>query len=44
MIIGRIGVGVKCSKSMMSVHLSDNPGVTAAVKAFLQLKLHAVTA
>jgi len=40
-IIGRIGVGVKCSKSMMSVHFSDNPGVTPAVKAFLQLKLHA---
>lgn len=27
-MIARIGLGVKCSKSMMGVHFSDNPGVT----------------
>jgi hypothetical protein len=40
-MVGRIGLGVKCSQSMMGVHLSDNPGVTPAVKAFLQVKFRA---
>ena len=42
-MIGRIGLGVKCSTSLMSVHFSNNPGVTPAVKAFLQVKLKATT-
>jgi hypothetical protein len=40
-MVARIGLGVKCSGSMMSVHLSNNPGVTAPVKAFLQVKFKA---
>jgi hypothetical protein len=40
-MIGRIGLGVKCSKSLMGVHFCDNPGVTPAVKAFLQVKFKA---
>ena len=34
-MIARIGLGVKCSNSLMAVHFCDNPGVTPAVKAFL---------
>jgi hypothetical protein len=41
-MIGRIGLGVKCSKTVMAVHFSENPGVTPALKAFLQLKMKAV--
>jgi hypothetical protein len=41
-MIGRIGLGAKCSKSLMAIHFCDNPGVTAAIKAFLQVKLRAV--
>lgn len=41
-MLARIGLGVKCSQSLMSVHFSDNPGVTAALKAYLQVKLKAV--
>ncbi len=40
-MIGRIGLGVKCSKSMMGVHFSDNPGVTPALLALLQVKFKA---
>jgi hypothetical protein len=40
-MMARIGVGIKCSSSLMAVHLSNNPGVTSAVKAFLQVKLKA---
>ena len=41
-MIGRIGSGVKCSASLMSVHFSDNPGVTIAVKSYLQVRLSAM--
>jgi hypothetical protein len=34
-MVCRIGLGAKCSSSLMSIHFSNNPGVTAAVKAFL---------
>jgi len=39
-MIGRIGLGVKCSKSMMGIHFSDNPEITPAM-AFLHVKLRA---
>ena len=41
-MIGRIGSGVKCSASLMSVHFSDNPGVSIAVKSYLQVRLSAM--
>lgn len=41
-MLGRIGLGIKCSKTIMAVHFSENPGVTPALKAFLQLKMKAV--
>jgi hypothetical protein len=41
-MLGRIGLGIKCSKTVMGVHFSENPGVTPALKAFLQLKMKAV--
>ena len=40
-MLGRIGMGAKCSSSLMSVHFSSNPGVTSALKAFLQVKMRA---
>jgi hypothetical protein len=40
-MIGRIGLGVKCSKSLLSVHFSDNPGVTGEVRSFLRYKFKA---
>lgn len=40
-MVGRIGLGVKCSKSVMGVHFTDNPGVTPAVMALLQMKFKA---
>jgi hypothetical protein len=42
-MIGRIGMGAKCSSSLMGIHFTDNPGVNAAVKAFLQVKMRAAT-
>ncbi len=40
-MVGRIGLGVKCSQSMMAVHFTDNPGVTPSIRAFLQVKFKA---
>ena len=34
-MLARIALGVKCSGTLMSAHFSNNPGVTAPVKAFL---------
>jgi hypothetical protein len=41
-MLGRIGLGIKCSKTVMGVHFSENPGVTPSLKAFLQLKMKAL--
>ena len=40
-MIARIGLGAKCSKTLMGCHFTGNPGVTAAVKSFLLYKLKA---
>jgi hypothetical protein len=41
-MLARIALGVKCSGTLMSAHFSNNPGVTAPVKAFIQVKIKAV--
>ena len=40
-MVARIALGVKCSKSIMGLHLSGNPGVTPDVKSFLIYKMKA---
>ena len=34
-MIARIALGAKCSKACVSVHFSDNPGVSLALKTYL---------
>jgi hypothetical protein len=40
-MIARICLGAKCSKTLMGIHFSGNPGVTPAVKDFLTYKMKA---
>ena len=40
-MLSRIALGAKNSFSLMAIHFSNNPGVTPAVKAYLQVKLRA---
>ena len=38
-MISRIALGVKCSKAMVGIHFTDNPGVSLAVKTYLNVKM-----
>jgi hypothetical protein len=38
-MLTRIALGVKCSKAMLGIHFSDNPGVTLAVKLYLNNRM-----
>jgi hypothetical protein len=38
-MIARIALGAKCSKAMVGIHFTDNPGVSVAVKTYLNIKM-----
>jgi hypothetical protein len=38
-MIARIALGAKCSKAMVGIHFTDNPGVSLALKTYLNIKM-----
>jgi hypothetical protein len=38
-MVTRIALGIKCSKAVLGVHFSDNPGVTLPVKLYLNKRM-----